>query len=50
MFDPISIFFIWLHTQNTPMGRLNVTEVIKMRENAVIVDQINREITLRDGI
>lgn len=50
MFDPISIFFIWLHTQNTPMGRLKVEDVIMMKENAVIVDQINKEITLRDGI
>jgi len=50
MFDPISIFYIWLYTQNTPLGRLDVREVIEMRENSVIVEQINKEIKLRKGI
>ena len=50
MFDPIFIFFIWLHTQNTPMGRLSVEEVIRMRENAIIVEGICKDIKLREGI
>lgn len=50
MFDPISIFYIWLYTQNLPMGRLNVEDTIKMRENAVVVEQICEDIKLRPGI
>lgn len=49
MFDPISIFYIWLHTQNLAMGRLDVNEVIKMKENVVIVEQITNQITIRQG-
>lgn len=51
MFDPISIFYIaWYLNAGLPDGRLNVKEVIEMRENAVIVEHISSEIKLRNGL
>lgn len=51
MFDPISIFyFAWILNAGLPNGRLNVEEIIQLKENTVIVEQINSEIKLRNGL
>jgi len=51
MFDPISIFyFAWCLNVGLPEARLNVKEVLEIKENAVIVDTINKDIQLRNGL
>lgn len=49
MWDPISMFFVWFYTQNTPMARINVEDVIRAKEIGIVVDQINKDIKLREG-
>lgn len=50
MWDPVSIFFVWFYTQNTPLARISVEDVIRTKEISIIVDQINKDLKLRDGI
>lgn len=51
MWDPISIFAIcWALDAGLPNGRLLVKEAIEIRENIVIVESINKDIKLRNGL
>jgi len=52
MFDPISIFWfmIMLNSAELPNGRLSVKETIEIRENIVVVESINNQITIRNGL
>lgn len=51
MWDPISLFYIaWTLNAGLPDARLKVSEVIEMKENVVIVESINEQIKLREGL
>ena len=51
MWDPISLFYImWVMNIGLPDSRLNVKEAIEMKENTIIVQSINEQIKLRDGL
>lgn len=51
MWDPISIFACaWILNIGLPDGRLSVNEVIKAKEQKVIVDNIQSSVKLREGI
>ena len=52
MWDPISLFYLMLvmNMYELPAGRLQVNQAIAMRENTVIVDTINKQIELRQGL
>lgn len=51
MFDPIStLFYMWVMNVGLPPARLDVTEVIKVREERIIIKTIVSSIELRDGI
>jgi len=52
MFDPISVFsfMLLLGSAELPNDRLSVKEMIEIRESTVIVDTINKDITLRNGL
>ena len=51
MFDPISIFyFCWILNSGLPPARLNVSEVVQHKETVLIVKQISKDITIREGL
>lgn len=51
MWDPVSLFFIcWTLNTGLPNARLSVREAIEMKENIVIVESINNNIKLRNGL
>lgn len=50
MWDPVSIFAIcWALNAGLPEARLSVKEVIETKETIVIVECINKDVTLRSG-
>lgn len=52
MFDPITVFYfmLMLNSAELPSQRLSVKEVVEIKENTVIVESINKNITLRNGL
>jgi len=51
MFDPITTFaFMWLMNLGLPDGRLDVKSAIETKEVIIIVQGINNQITLREGL
>lgn len=51
MWDPISIFYcMWILNIGLPEAKLNVTETIKTREEAVINNTIINSTTIRGEI
>lgn len=52
MLDPVSMLYFCfvLNSLELPAGRLNVADMMEMRENVVIVNSINEQISLREGL
>lgn len=52
MWDPISMFyFMWvLNAKELPNQRLSVREVIEIREQTVINNEMYKHITIREGV
>jgi len=49
MFDPLSVFFcMWILNSGLPPARLSVHEVIKVKEEKIVVDTIQKSVTIRE--
>lgn len=50
MWDPVSVFMcMWVMNAGLPDARLKVEEVLKVKEEQIIVDHLSRQVTLREG-
>jgi len=51
MWDPISTFLcMWILNINMPKARLSVDEVIKVKEEQLVIDTMIKSTELRTGI
>lgn len=52
MWDPISLFYcMWvLNAKELPNQRLNVREMIDIKEQTIINNELNNQVTLREGV
>lgn len=49
MWDPMSVLFcMWILNAGLPEARLHVHDVIEAREQQVIIDTIQKSVTIRD--
>jgi hypothetical protein len=51
MWDPISLFYcMWILNIGMPDVRLNVVDIIKVREEKLISDTITKNVNVREGV
>jgi len=51
MWDPISIFAcMWILNAGLPEARLNVHKTIEANERRIFIEQMHKDVTLREGV
>jgi len=51
MWDPISIFAcMWALNADLPEARLNVHKTIEANEQRIFIEQMHKDVTIREGV
>ena len=51
MLDPVSVFIcMWIMNAGLPEGRLNVEDTLEAKEERIVIDNIMKSVTIREGI